>query len=122
LSVGTDFKNGKPYLTVTLSHPEKGAQTFMVKIPDATEKENAKFMSMQRLYGILYPIANASPGKHNPEQAYNMAVEELKLGSLCAEYTLREYDQLDQKTGKTYTNQSLESIRIIEEEVEGEFK
>ena len=123
MEVGTEFKNGKPYLSVTLKHPAKGAQTFLVKIPESSEKDNVKFMGMQRLYGILYPIANATPGKHSPEQAFSMAVAELKEGPLAAQYVLREYDQLDQRTGKTYTNQSLESVVILEgEEGDGEFK
>ena len=113
LEVSTTYKNGNPFVAYRMRHPEKGNQVFMNRLSGENDKDSAKFMGMQRLYSCLFTIAGATPGKVQPSKAFEMANAKLAAGPLRAKYILQEYDSFSEKSGKTFTNQSLESLAVI---------
>lgn len=116
VEVKAEYKKGNPYIAFRLMHEEKGAQSFLVRLPNASDKDTAKFMSMQRLYATLYAAAKVPAGSKDPEPVFNALVEDIhQNGDLLVDYTLSEYETVSQQTGKTFINQSLESLKVIED-------
>lgn len=109
LEVTAEHKNGKPYFGFKLRHPVKGVREFLVRVPQATDKDAAKFMGMQRIYATLYPISGSTPGKVTVQTAFESASKV----QATMEFRLEEYESFSEKTGKSYTNQNLESLTLV---------
>lgn len=117
-SLAADYKNGVPYLLIKLQHSVKGMREFALRIPQAQDKDTAKFMGMQKIYGTVYPIGKSTPGTHNVQAAFARAQE--NAGAMV-KFRLEEYESFSEKHGKYFTNQSLTSLELVEGETEGEF-
>jgi len=111
VSVGKLLKAGAPYLSFKLSSKE-GVQEFLVRLPQESDKEMAKFLSMQRIYKTLFVIGGSDPATHPVSEAFERAQKAADGRALEVAYTLSEYESVSQATGKTFKNQSLESLNI----------
>lgn len=110
IKVSETYKVGKPYLSFTLANNKHGTTDFLVRVPLASDKDAAKILGLQRIYSTLFTIAGADITKHDPAQAIEMARKRLPVD---VSYSLQEYEQVSQKNGQTYKNQSLESLDVI---------
>lgn len=108
--IKADYKNGVPYFFIKLLHDSKGIREFALKVPQASDKDAAKFMGMQRIYATLYPIGGSTPGKTSVQDAF-AAASKVKPR---VTYKLEEYEAFSEKHGKMFTNQSLAAI-ILED-------
>lgn len=112
-SVDLITKNGSQYFAFRLVG-DRGKREFLVRIPNKSDKDSAKFMGMQKIYNTLYAFGS-KVGEDIPQKAFERAKK------VCAKYgkfnfVLAEYNSFSEKTGKTFKNQSLESLTSADEE------
>jgi hypothetical protein len=107
VGVEKTYKSGTPYLVFKLAG-EAGLRDFFVRIPQAGDKDAAKFMGMQKIYKTLFLCGRSDPSTVPVGTAFENAQK--AIGNSFT-FDLEEYDQVSQKNGQTYTNQSLVSLR-----------
>jgi hypothetical protein len=113
VEVGDDVKQGKPYLTITMIHSVKGKQTFLVRVPVASDKQTAKFMGMQKIYATLFSLGGCVPAKNSPKEAFQSTQNKLKTSPIRVRYKLSEYESVSPTTAKVFVNQSLETLTVV---------
>jgi hypothetical protein len=113
--VRADYKDGKQFFFIKLIG-DKGTREFAIKIPAPADKDAAKFMAMQKIYGTIFAVGGSIPGKTGVEDAFNAARD--AIGATVA-YRLEEYTSFSEKHGKEFTNQSLAGLSLV---ATGEFQ
>jgi hypothetical protein len=113
--VRADYKDGKQYFFIKLIG-DKGTREFAIKIPAPADKDAAKFMAMQKIYGTIFAVGGVVPGKTGVGEAFKAAHD--AIGATVA-YRLEEYTSFSEKHGKEFTNQALAGLAIVEA---GEFQ
>ena len=107
--VRADYKDGKQYFFIKLIG-DKGTREFAIRIPGPNDKEAAKFMAMQKIYGTIYALGGSTPGKTGVQAAFEAARD--SIGETVA-FRLEEYTSFSEKHGREFTNQSLAGLSLL---------
>lgn len=103
--------NGRMNIIFNL-YSQEGKKEFNVRIPTNADAENAQYMAMQNIYNTLYNVADVD-NDVSPKIAFAQAKKEIASAGdkgIPCHYSLRTWDKFSEKTGKTYTNQNLDTL------------
>lgn len=112
-NVSKEYKNGSPYVAISMSTSGRGLQKFFVRVPQEHDKEMAKFLGIQKLYKTLYVVGNVDVVGNGIGVAFEAAQKRLEKDPIPVSYVLSEYETISEKNGKAYTNQSLEELKPL---------